>query len=170
MFASPISIFLWLGSGHPLAEDSTMTEFELKVPRQLLQSLLGGKNGWAWKPYREFVPMKTIERDQTRMTWADCNGPDKEEPISFEKAAIRSRRIEVSAMNIPVGSNKCRCSSCDEYFLTVAAFEAHRVVVSRAPAYRRSCANPQGSNWPLHRDQKGYWRLPKREYIVKEAA
>ena len=69
-----------------------------------------------------------------------------------------------------IGSNKCQCTACDEFFLTVAAFETHRQLVTSRPAYRRSCTTPQTSNWPLQRDAKGFWRLPKRVYPEKAAA
>lgn len=72
--------------------------------------------------------------------------------------------MSASNTKLPPGSNRCQCAECGLYFLTVAAFEAHRMVESRAPRYRRSCATPQSSNWPLERDERGYWRLPKREF------
>ena len=70
-------------------------------------------------------------------------------------------------MRLTIGSNKCQCAVCGEYFLTVAAFEAHRVLASASPSYRRSCATPLTHNWSLERDAKGFWRLPVREFPEK---
>ena len=72
-------------------------------------------------------------------------------------------------MKLTPGSNKCQCPTCGEFFLNVAAFDAHRELVSKSPAYRRSCMTPQASDWALQRDPSGFWRLPKREFD-KEAA
>ena len=72
--------------------------------------------------------------------------------------------IHNGEMNLTIGSNKCQCADCGDFFLTVAAFEAHRVLVSPSPSYRRSCATPLTHNWPLERDAKGFWRLPVREF------
>ena len=77
---------------------------------------------------------------------------------------LETPRIHNGEMNLTIGSNKCQCADCGDFFLTVAAFEAHRVLASASPSYRRSCATPLTHNWSLERDAKGFWRLPVREF------
>lgn len=58
--------------------------------------------------------------------------------------------------------NFCQCSGCGFFFLSVAAFEKHRV----GPAADRSCTTtPQLPDAGLLLDAHGYWRLPKRKFV-----
>ena len=82
----------------------------------------------------------------------------------IECKQLETPRIHNGEMNLTIGSNKCRCADCGDFFLTVAAFEAHRVLVLPSPSYRRSCATPYTPDWSLERDAKGFWRLPVREF------
>jgi hypothetical protein len=67
-------------------------------------------------------------------------------------------------------SNQCQCSACGRHFLTVEAFELHRVLRQGAPRYRRSCVNPDTQNRRFEQDTQGYWRIPKRTFPEMEAA
>ncbi len=67
---------------------------------------------------------------------------------------------------LPIGSNRCQCAACGEYFGGVRAFEMHR----DGPAGDRRCLTPSGMSdrhgQPfLTLNEHGYW---VRSY--KEAA
>ncbi len=63
---------------------------------------------------------------------------------------------------LPVGNSRyCLCRGCAQYFLSVRAFEKHRV----GPAEKRACmSTPRLPDAGLELDAQGYWRLPKREF------
>lgn len=65
---------------------------------------------------------------------------------------------------LPPDRNFCKCSGCGEYFLTVDAFDAHRVRGYRVPGDRHCQPTPQLREMGFERDPRGYWRLPKRTY------
>ena len=55
---------------------------------------------------------------------------------------------------LPIGTNRCRCSSCKEYFGGVRAFEIHRV----GPPEERTCLSRSGMREAgLSQDANGYW-------------
>jgi hypothetical protein len=58
------------------------------------------------------------------------------------------------------GGVACRCSACGEFFLSVRAFDRHRV---GRPAERVCETTPRMSGAGLEIDSRGYWRLPRRE-------
>ena len=62
---------------------------------------------------------------------------------------------------LPVGTNLCKCSGCNEYFGGVASFDLHRVVGSGA-GRDRACLPPSEvadkHNRPVLRlNDRGYW-------------
>lgn len=62
---------------------------------------------------------------------------------------------------LPIGSNKCKCAACGEYFLTVKAFETHRY---GKYTDRRCTETADMDKRRLSLDEKGYWRLPKKAF------
>lgn len=74
----------------------------------------------------------------------------------------------MSDPRLPHGSNFCRCPSCGEYFLNERAFDRHRTG-SHETGDRRCTATPHMSDAGLELDPRGYWRLPKREFLAKAA-
>lgn len=64
---------------------------------------------------------------------------------------------------LPPGTNFYRCGGCGQHFLNVRAFDVHR----QGKTVDRSCtARPFMRDAGLERDARGYWRLPKREFVV----
>lgn len=64
---------------------------------------------------------------------------------------------------LPVGNSRyCLCRGCAQYFLSVRAFEKHRVV---GPADKRACmSTPRMRDAGLELDPRGFWRFPKRKF------
>lgn len=59
---------------------------------------------------------------------------------------------------LPVGSNRCLCSACGQYFGGVTAFDLHR----QGPANARNCADPssltsKNGKRLLSLNDRGYW-------------
>ena len=55
---------------------------------------------------------------------------------------------------LPVGTRFCKCSGCEEYFNSPAAFDTHR----QGKGAVRSCEKP--ANCGLVVNKKGYWSKP----------
>lgn len=61
---------------------------------------------------------------------------------------------------LPHGTAKCLCRGCGAYFLTLRAFDVHRLGVRS----ERFCMDaPRMAERGLFEDSEGYWRFPKRE-------
>lgn len=64
------------------------------------------------------------------------------------------------------GSLACLCRACGVYFLSVRAFDQHRV----GPWSERRClTTPRMSERGLVLDPRGFWRRPQREYTGPHA-
>ena len=62
------------------------------------------------------------------------------------------------SLPLPIGSNRCLCAACGEYFGGVTAFDMHRI----GPAHDRRCKAPaqvsDSKGKPLLKVSKyGYW-------------
>ena len=68
---------------------------------------------------------------------------------------------------LPVGNSRyCLCRGCAQYFLSVRAFEKHRVV---GLAEKRACLpTPRMPEAGLALDARGYWRLPRRPMTARD--
>lgn len=76
-----------------------------------------------------------------------------------------SQNITTAQPRLPPGSRFCLCRRCGQTFLTLAAFDAHRILRVGLAADRSCETTPYRSELNLTIDARGYWRLPKREYI-----
>ena len=64
------------------------------------------------------------------------------------------RKSTASDPMLPIGTNRCRCSDCGEYFGGVGAFDLHRKKYACVPP--AAVANKK--NQPLLRkNERGYW-------------
>ena len=69
---------------------------------------------------------------------------------------------------LPPRRNFCLCRGCGAYFLTVAAFERHRVSLQGAGSKRVCVAPPGMAGVGLALDARGYWRLPLRPMTARD--
>ena len=65
---------------------------------------------------------------------------------------------------LPIGTNKCKCAACGEYFLNVKAFEYHRRAATGLNKDNAVSVTPCTSFDALLKDDDGYWRFPKRQF------
>lgn len=70
---------------------------------------------------------------------------------------------------LPLGSDKCRCSACDEYFNSSGAFAKHRVgpfAPINEPDTRRclTVSEMEAKGWA--RNQTGHWITSKRTRLT----
>ena len=78
-----------------------------------------------------------------------------ESEVTVRRCPPSSRRGDPM---LPLGTNRCRCSGCAEYFGGVRAFDMHR----QGEGAERVCLPPGGvsdghGRPKLQKNQKGYW-------------